>query len=169
MTNKAGKFSKGDWIVHLHYGVGQITGIEKKQIGDERTSYYRAQTANSTFWVPVAEPDDTRVRQIASKYKMRKALKILKDHPLPLSDDHNERKRQINEAMAEIDIESGAQLLRDLSARQASNKLNPSEEKALDQFSQNFILEWSVSMESDIEKTREKFQDLITEIHQKAG
>lgn len=169
MAEKAGKYSKGDWIVHLHYGVGQITGIEKKQIGDEKTAYYRAQTANSTFWVPVDGPDDSRVRQIASKYKIRKALKILKDQPEPLSDDHNERKRQINEAMGEIALESGARLLRDLSARQASSKLNPSEEKALDQFSQNFILEWSVSMESDIEKTREKFQDLISEIHQKAA
>lgn len=169
MAKKAGKFSKGDWIVHLHYGVGQITGVEKKQIGDEKNAYYCAKTANSTFWVPVDDPDDSRVRQISSKYKMRKALKILKDDPLPLSEDHNERKRQINEALGKIDIESGTQLLRDLSARQASNKLNPSEEKALDQFSQNFILEWSVSMESDIEKIREKFQDLISEIHQKSG
>jgi RNA polymerase-interacting CarD/CdnL/TRCF family regulator len=168
MADNAGKFSKGDWIVHLHYGVGQITGIEKKQIGDEKTAYYRAQTENSTFWVPVNELDDTRVRQIASKYRIRKAIKILKDTPEALSDDHNERKRQINEVMGEISLESGARLVRDLSARQASNKLNPSEEKALDQFSQNFILEWSVSMDSEIEKTREKFQELISEIHQKA-
>ncbi|MDH3943540.1 MAG: hypothetical protein OEV06_05545 [Anaerolineae bacterium] len=167
MADKAGKFSKGDWIVHLHYGVGQITGVEKKQIGDEKNSYYRAKTANSIFWVPVIDPDATRVRQASSKYKIRKAIQIIKDTPVPLSDDHNERKRQINEAMGEIGIESGAQLLRDLSARQASSKLNPSEEKALDQFSQNFILEWSVSMDTDIEKIREKFQQLISEIHQK--
>ena len=167
MAPKAAQFSNGDWIVHLHYGVGQIKKVEKKQIGDIKMSYYRVDTPISTFWVPVDTPDSTRVRAVSSKYKMRKALNILKESPVTLADDHNERKRQINEAMAEISIDAGAQLLRDLSARQASHKLNPTEEKALDLFTNNFILEWSVSMGTDIEKIRDKFQELLHDIQSK--
>lgn len=169
MAQKIFQFSKGDWIVHLHYGVGQVKSVERKQIGDQKLSYYRAETANSTFWVPVEAPDSERVRPVASRYKMRKAINILKESPLALADDHNERKRQINEAMAQISIDSGATLLRDLSARQASHKLNPTEEKALDQFASNFILEWSVATDTAIEKIRDKFQVLLHEIQAKVA
>jgi RNA polymerase-interacting CarD/CdnL/TRCF family regulator len=167
MSQKTVQFSKDDWIVHLHYGVGQVKRIEKKQMGDKKTSYYRVETPNSTFWVPVDTPNKERVRAISSKYKIRKALNILKESPVTLAEDHNERKRQINEAMAEISIDSGAQLLRDLSARQAVHKLNPTEEKALDLFIHNFILEWSVAMDTDIEKIRERFQEVLHDIKSK--
>lgn len=167
MSQKATQFSNGDWIVHLHYGVGQVKKIERKQMGDSKSSYYRVETPISTFWVPVDAPDAARVRAVSSKYKMRKALNILKESPVTLAEDHNERKRQINEAMAEISIDAGAQLLRDLSARQAVHKLNPTEEKALDLFIHNFVLEWSVATDTDIEKIRERFQDVLDDIQAK--
>lgn len=167
MSQKATQFSNGDWIVHLHYGVGQVKKIERKQMGDSKKSYYRVETPISTFWVPVDTPDAARVRSVSSKYKMRKALNILKESPVTLAEDHNERKRQINEAMAEISIDSGAQLLRDLSARQAVHKLNPTEEKALDLFIHNFVLEWSVATDTDIEKIRERFQEVLDDIQSK--
>ena len=169
MASKPAQFSKDDWIVHLHYGVGQVKAVEKKQIADRKTFYYRVETSNSTFWVPVEFPDSERVRAVASKYKMRKAIGILRETPVALAEDHNDRKRQINEALSQISIDAGAILLRDLSARQASFKLNPTEEKALDHFISNFILEWSVSMGTDIEKIREKFQELLHEIHANAN
>lgn len=164
MARKAPEFSKGDWIVHLHYGVGQIKKIEKKRLGDKKASYYMAKTANSTFWVPVENPDAERVRPIASKYKMRLAIKTLKEPPIPLSDDHNERKRHINEVRLEISLISVAKLVRDLLARQAATRLNPSEEKALDHFSDNLLLEWSVSMGLDMEKVHTKYQEVLQEI-----
>ena len=91
MAQKKDQFSKGDWIVHLHYGVGQIKGIEKKQIGDEKLSYYKVETAISTFWVPTVDPDAERVRGVASKYMMRKALAVLKETHIPMAEDHNEK------------------------------------------------------------------------------
>lgn len=164
MTQKKDQFSKGDWIVHLHYGVGQIKSIEKKQIGDEKLSYYRVITDDSTFWVPTVSPDEERVRSVASKYKMRKALAVFKESHIPLAEDHNERKRQINEAMTQIELETSAILIRDLTAHQTVKKLNPSEEKALEKFVNNFVLEWSISMEMDIEKANEKFQSITEDL-----
>ena len=168
MAQKKDQFSKGDWIVHLHYGVGQVKNIERKQIADEKSSYYRVETAISTFWVPVESPDAERVRSVASKYLMRKALGIMREKPNVMADDHNERKRQINEAMTQISLNTSAAFIRDISAHQMVKKLNPSEEKALDQFAQNLILEWSISMDMDIEKVRDKFQGIVQEIHDNA-
>lgn len=167
MAKKKSQFLKGDWIVHLHYGVGKIKSIERKVIGDLKTSYYRVEAANSTFWVPVDDPDKERVRSVASKYKMRQAINILKESAMTLADDHNDRKRQINEAMSQISLAAGAEMLRDLASRQAEFKLNPSEAKALDRFTDKFILEWSVSSDTDIEKIREKFHELIQGIQAK--
>ena len=167
MAPKKVEFVKGDWIVHLHYGVGQIKSIEKKVLGDEKLSYYKAEAKNSLFWVPVDSPDPTRVRSIASKYKINQAIKTLKEEPVELSNDHNERKRHINEVMYDIALVSCAGLVRDLIARKSANRLNPSEEKALDHFTENLLLEWSVSMGYDMEKVQTKFQEVVLEIQAK--
>ncbi|MDH5506114.1 MAG: hypothetical protein OEZ02_02705 [Anaerolineae bacterium] len=164
MTNNSASYAKGDWIVHLYYGVGQIKGIEKKAIGGEKTEYFKVSTGSSTFWVPVKDPDTTRIRPVASKQKMRNAIKVFKSAPEPLSQDHNERKRQIGEVMADLSLIATAELIRDLCVRKVEHKLNPSEEKALLQLSENLTREWSVSMEIEIEKAQTKYQDIIQEL-----
>jgi RNA polymerase-interacting CarD/CdnL/TRCF family regulator len=165
---KKDEYSKGDWIVHLHYGVGQIKSAENKLIDNIKTEFYKVKTDNSMFWVPVIDPDVTRVRPVSSKYMMRKAITTLKETPDPLPDDHNERKRQINNQMREISFIEIAKLLRDLIARQSASRLNPSEEKAMETIKANLLLEWSVIMDWDMEKVTDKFQEVITHIQEAA-
>lgn len=165
---KKDEYSKGDWIVHLHYGVGQILSVEKKIFDNEKIDFYKVKTDISIFWVPVIDPDVTRVRPVSSKYMMRKAITTLKETPDPLPDDHNERKRQINTQMREISFIEISKLLRDLIARQSASRLNPSEEKAMETIKANLLLEWSVIMDWDMEKVTDKFQEVITHIQEAA-
>jgi RNA polymerase-interacting CarD/CdnL/TRCF family regulator len=34
-------FSKGEWIVHARYGVGQVKGIEKKELEGEQKLFLK--------------------------------------------------------------------------------------------------------------------------------
>ena len=163
MSEKSTAYAKGDWIVHAFYGVGQIKGIEKKKIGETETKYFKVTGKNSTFFVPVDNADNERIRPIASKYMLRKAINILKSPAEKLEDDHNQRKRQITERMNDCSLTGTAQLVRDLKARQIEFGLNDHEETTLAKLTDRLVKEWSITQEIDQESALKKFEMALSE------
>jgi len=164
MAGNASPYTKGDWVVHRYYGVGQIRDVEKKKLNGKEAKYYRVKSRNSTFWVPVEQSDSERVRPIASKYMMRKAIRALKQTAKTMSKDHNERRRRIKQVLSECSVVAGAELIRDLTARQARHGLNASETGSLEQLKDRLIREWAVCMEIKAEQAKEKFHEIIQQL-----
>ena len=131
VTKKPDSLKKGDWIVHTYYGIGQIKSIETRSIGDEKNKYFKVIAKNSEFFIPVEQVDSDRVRPVASDYKLRKAKKILKEQPAQMPDDHNDRKKLLNETTSDSSMEVSAQTIRDLLHRKQNHGLNDFEEKIL--------------------------------------
>ena len=151
-------FSKGEWIVHLYHGIGQIKGVEKKQLNGKERKYYRVKTHNSVFWVPVEKADSDRIRLLTSKTKFRKALQVLKRPPRELSSNHLERKSLIWEAKKDGSVEPMLRIVRDLTARQTQSKLNTTEKRALDGFKDRLLLEWAASMGIELDEARQRLE-----------
>ena len=63
-TKEIKSFRKGDWISHLHHGVGQVEGKEKKSLGGESQEYYKVRTRNGTYWIPTDNLDPDRIRVV---------------------------------------------------------------------------------------------------------
>jgi CarD family transcriptional regulator len=150
-------FSKGEWIVHHYYGVGQIKGIEKKVLDGEKLSYYKVKTRNSQYWIPVDGEDNSRLRPLSSPAEIKKISRVLIRKPDEMDPDHMQRKRLIKEVQAEGSLKDMARIIRDLSARQKEKKLNPTEEDALKRFKDRLVREWAVSMEMDIDQATIEF------------
>ncbi len=163
MSSTSAPFSKGDWIVHAYYGVGQIIGVEHKQIGDKKVKYYKVEARNSTFFVPVKNAENERVRPVASKYMLRKAINILKDKPQELDNDHNQRKRQILDMLGECTLVANAQLVRDLLYRRKSHRLNDHEENTLAKVTARLVREWAISLDLSPEEAQSRFDNLVQE------
>ena len=72
-------YSEGDWIVHSHYGVGKIKGVEVKCISGEDTPYYRITTTNSTFWVPLEQMNSDVLRPLSTPEEIELAIVLLKE------------------------------------------------------------------------------------------
>jgi RNA polymerase-interacting CarD/CdnL/TRCF family regulator len=161
VAKKSTSLGKDDWIVHTYYGVGQITGIETKQIEDTKTKYYRVKAKNSIFFVPVKNIDNERIRPIATQYMMRKVKKVLQEVPEEMSPDHNIRKREINELLTDCSLATTAQLIRDLTARKIEHNLNDHEEKTLEKLTDRLVLEWSIAQKIELEKANQQFQDTL--------
>ena len=161
MAKKSTSLGKGDWIVHSYYGVGQITGMETKQIEDTKTRYYRVEANNSIFYVPVKNIDNERIRPVASQYMMRKVRKILQETPEEMSPDHNIRKRQITDLLSDCSLATTAQLIRDLTARKVEFSLNDHEEKTLEKLTERLVLEWSIAQQIDLEKANILFLETL--------
>ena len=154
-------YSKGDWIVHTHYGVGQIKGVETKVINGEKVKYFRVKTKNSTFWVPYDQTDTNRLRPLASSKELTKAIKALNKPAIAMDPDHNKRKLLIKTVSSDPSLVSMAKLVRDLSARRQVSTLNTTEERALTRLTERLVREWAVCMEITVEEAQQKLHQML--------
>ncbi|MFP3853047.1 MAG: CarD family transcriptional regulator [Anaerolineales bacterium] len=154
-------YAKGDWIVHLYHGVGQVKGIVSREVAGETSKYYRVKTDNSTLFIPVKELDEERMRPAATKKELNKALKVLKATPKEMAPDHNDRRRRIREVKNEGSLEDILELVRDLSWRRYDKKLNNTEERALRRFKDRLLREWSVAMDTTPEEARRELNKIL--------
>ena len=58
-------------------------------------------------------------------------------------------------------LDEVAKIIRDLYARQVAEKLNDSEERALSQFTDRLISEWSVSKDISTDEARQILTDIL--------
>jgi hypothetical protein len=68
------QLKEGNWIVHKRYGIGQIQGVEEKEISGEPADYYRVETHNSIVWLPVDDLNKDAFRSLASPKSLKKRL-----------------------------------------------------------------------------------------------
>lgn len=160
---QAPSFSKGEWIVHHYYGVGQVRGVETKELDGEKAKYYRVKTRNSMFWVPVNGDDHSRLRALSSPNEIKKVMRVLKRVPEEMDADHMARKKLIREVLVEGSLEDIACLIRDLAGRQRASRLNPTEEDALKRFKERLLREWAVCMELKPDEAKTAFQDCLNQ------
>lgn len=147
-------YSNGDWIVHSHYGVGQIKRIEVKPIHGEDIKCFKVKTKDSTYWFPISDADNPRIRPVASKAIIQKVIKNLRRKPSNLDKDRIYWKKRIEEVQVEGDLLSISKLVRDLSGQQVIRDLNQTEENALEHFKERLLREWASSIQEEVEKIR---------------
>lgn len=158
------EYARGDWIVHLYHGVGQIVGVEKKYLEGETVSYFKVKTKDCTFWVPVRQVDNVRIRRIASRQEIQEVLNILKRKPRQMSDDHTERKSRINRVREDGTLAAMARIVRDLTARQQQTRLNDSEERALNLFTDRLLTEWAACFGIKLEEARKRLFRILQKL-----
>lgn len=138
-------YSIGSWIVHAYYGVGQIKDVEVKSISGEETPYFRIQSSDSTFWVPVDQVDSEIIRPLSTSTEIREAVVILQKEPETMSSNYKARQSRIQKVRLRNTPKAIARLIRDLRARRREkNGLNNTERTAFGGLKQRFIEEWAI-------------------------
>jgi CarD family transcriptional regulator len=160
MSNKDG-FKKGDWIVHAYHGVGQIKAVDKKAIDGVIKKYYRVKTKTMTYWLPVNNSDVEHIRPVASKNLFTRSLKIIQKKPHSMAQDYRVREKQISEAFAACSIKSLAALIRDLYGRRVRGKVSMREGDLLEQAKNQFINEYAVAADVDLEDARKILENAL--------
>lgn len=155
-------YRPGDWIVHLHHGVGEIECIEEKELGGDSTTYYKVVTKNKTLWVPLDKAENRWFRPLASNEEFDEIIDILRKPPREMHSNHNTRKARINSVKSGGSLQDMARLIRDLWGRRAERRLNNTEERALRRFTDRFLREWSVAKGLDEEEARQHMQEILT-------
>lgn len=152
MNIQPATFSKGDWIVHARYGVGQVKGIEKKALEGEEKLFFRVKTFEGVYWLSAVRSDVEYIRPITSEHQIKRALTIIRRPPKEMPENHTQRSKLIAEALRDPSLYPKVRMIRDLNGKQHRDKLNFTEEDALVILRKRFLNEWSVveGLERDI-------------------
>lgn len=161
MTTKNEHFSKGNWIVHASYGVGQIKGKGKKTLAGDKQTFLKVKTFNSVYWLPESNIDVDYIRPLSSRNKFGRALTLIRKPPNKLSKDHKQRKIEINQVFNSVSLYSKARMIRDLFGRKISSQLNPTEVAALEKMRKQLLNEWSVVNGEDRNVLKEKLDEAL--------
>lgn len=169
MNIQPATFSKGDWIVHARYGVGQVKGLEKKELEGEKKLFFRVKTFDGVYWLSAVRTDAEYIRPITSEYQIKRALTLIRRPPRELPENHTQRSKLISETLRAPSLYPKARMIRDLNGKQHETKLNFSEEDALQLLKRQLLSEWSVvqSMDRAIleEKLDQALETSIEKIH----
>ncbi len=157
-------YSEEDWLAHSSYGIGQIKGIEVKSISGAQVRYFRIQTTESTYWVPVDQMESEKMRPISTPEDIQLVIAILQRPPREMSSDHKIRKNRIQSVQLENTLEETARLIRDMRARQLDKgKYNMDENSVIRTLKQRLVEEWSIIMGNETESVAKRLDMLLVE------
>ena len=126
-------FKVNDKVVHPMHGAGVITEIAEKNILGEPTECVaiRLMVGNARILLPTETVEGTELRHVVTKKGMQKALDLLKADPEELPKDWRRRIETLKERVHSGDPGEVARAIRDVKARSANSKMNPSEKRVL--------------------------------------
>jgi CarD family transcriptional regulator, regulator of rRNA transcription len=157
-------YDVGDWLVHTSYGIGQIKAVEVKDISGEKVSYFRIETVDSTFWVPVNRTDGDELRPLSSPEEVSEAAAILLRPPRTMSSDHKVRNNNIRSVTAENNFDDIARMVRDLQGRQRNRgESNYQERNAMRALKQQLVEEWALVTGEDEDTVARRIDALLND------
>ena len=161
-TSTTCTFSPDDWIVHRHYGIGQVKAVETKAIGEEETTYYKIDAHNdSTIWVPIDSEEDL-LRPAASEEQFAEVVQVLKRPSRKMNAQFQTRIARIRKVSREGNPVMLARTVRDLWARRnRRGQLSNTEETAWRRLVDRLIAEWTVSMDLEEDQANQKLYTLL--------
>lgn len=143
----------GEWLVHRQYGVGQIKGIETKNIGGKTGEYFRVGISTGVYWLPNQQLPEY-VRFISSEYNLLKALRAMSEKPNVLSKNYKIRNKEVADRANGATLLAKGELVRDLNARKYIEGVNTSimDERQLTTLHQQFLREMSVILDISMDE-----------------
>ena len=156
-------YSEGDWIAHSHYGIGQVQGIEVKEISGEENRYYSVKTKdNMYFWIPVDQIDGEVLRPLSTEQEIEQAIETLERPPKEMSSNYKTRQSRIRNTKLLNTPKAIARLIRDLRAhRRQKGVFNKTEHSAFRTLRQRLAEEWAIVTGLQKEKVESRLDTLL--------
>jgi RNA polymerase-interacting CarD/CdnL/TRCF family regulator len=161
MNIQPATFSKGDWIVHAHYGVGQVKGLEKKELEGEKRLFFKVKTFDGVYWLSAVRTDAEYIRPITTENQIKRAMTIIRRPPKELPENHTQRTKLITETIRDPSLYPKARMIRDLNGKQHDTKLNFTDEDAFLLLKKQVLNEWAVVQDIDRSILEEKLDQAL--------
>jgi CarD family transcriptional regulator len=145
-------FKVGDKAVYPGQGVGEVMGIEHKEVAGQRQSFYVLKILDNgmKIMIPINKVNQVGLREIIDEHAVRQVYTILKEKDISVdSTTWNRRYREYMEKIKTGSVFEIASVLRDLYLLKGDKDLSFGERKMLDTARSLLIKELSLAKECD--------------------
>lgn len=156
-------FQIGDRVMHRSFGSGEIVRVEKKELAGQEREYYVVSVNQMTLWVPVDEGDTCSIRRPVRASHFKKLFEILSTPGDPLPEDRFKRQTELSERLRAGSVEGLCALLRDISTRSATKKLNENDMSVMRKTQDLFLQEWNYVLGTPVDEARSSLDQLLAE------
>jgi len=139
-------FQIGDAVMHWTFGLGQVVGLEERDISGQKMIYYEVKVRDLTVWVPADGNLESRLRSPTPAGGFGQLFAILAGSRELLPDNRMERKTRLLEQLSDGRAESLCRVVRDLSAYRQGKPFNESDQYLLKRVQDVLLAEWGFSL-----------------------
>jgi CarD family transcriptional regulator len=141
-------YQVGDTIVHPVHGIGVLIRLDEMKQGEQSSLYYVIEThAKVTVWVPVDTAFHCGMRPVVSASRFAATCGILSSAAQPLKEQAYERQAEIRERLNQGTLEAICSIVRDLTVRRSSQRLNENDTRMLKRTRKLLLDEWVLVMD----------------------
>jgi len=133
----------GDKVVYPMHGAGEITGVEKNEVGGVVSSYYifRLPMGNLKLMLPADKTDEVGLRELIKPAQVEEVTKILTAETEQIPGSWNKRFQTNLERLKTGNILDAASVARNLTRQNNKKKISSGERRLLDLSRQILISE----------------------------
>ena len=121
----------GDKVVYPHHGAGTVIKKEKRDVLGEKREYLTIQILHNdmTVMVPVESADKAGLRKVIAKNDVEEVMAVLRQDETKMPKNWNRRFKHNREKIKTGDIFELAEVVRNLSIREAEKGLSTGEKQ----------------------------------------
>lgn len=157
-------FKVGDKAVYPGQGVGEVLGIEHKEVAGQRQSFYvlRILENGMKIMIPINKVGSVGLREIIDEVTVNKVYSILRSKDVSVdATTWNRRYREYMEKIKTGSVYEIAEVLRDLYLLKSDKDLSFGERKMLDTARSLLIKELSLAKGCDEEQIESDFRTIF--------
>lgn len=164
------KFEVGDKVVYPHHGAGTVTKKEKRDVLGEKREYLTIQILHNdmTVMVPVDSADRAGLRKVITRTDVNEVIAVLRRDQTQMPKNWNRRFKHNREKIKTGDIFELAEVVRNLSIREAQKGLSTGEKQMFNRAKKILASELMYARGMDEEEADGYLDELLTGL-KKAG
>jgi CarD family transcriptional regulator len=156
-------FAVGDKVVYPHHGAAIIEGKEKRAFDGKKTDYFvlRITYGDLKVSIPVDKADEIGLRDVINDEEVEEVFAVLRKKEARMPTNWSRRFKNHVEKLKSGDIYQVAEVVRNLSLREADKGLSAGEKRMLARARQILVSELTFALNVDEEVADSRLDDVL--------
>ena len=156
-------FAVGDKVVYPHHGAAIIEGKEKRVFDGQKTDYFvlRITYGDLKVSIPVDKADEIGLREVINDEEVEEVFAVLRKKEARMPTNWSRRFKNHVEKLKSGDIYQVAEVVRNLSIREADKGLSAGEKRMLARARQILVSELTFALNVDEEAAESRLDDVL--------
>jgi CarD family transcriptional regulator len=156
-------FAVGDKVVYPHHGAAIIEGKEKRVFDGQKTDYFvlRITYGDLKVSIPVDKAEEIGLREVINDEEVEEVFAVLRKKEARMPTNWSRRFKNHVEKLKSGDIYQVAEVVRNLSIREADKGLSAGEKRMLARARQILVSELTFALNVDEEAAEHRLDDVL--------